>query len=301
MILGIFILILLMYVGIKIAYHTGKFLFVFLDIAIVFFVAYFIFLNKIGKNISEAPASYLWSFIVAFFAVGLYLYIVYIVTKKIPIISLILHFINSFIVVYVVMSLILDAYKTKLYSLSKYVEFYVIPLFKNEPANIVANIIVYGIFIAIILQARIKAFDEILEIDTIDILGDGVLLKKVNKKTNTYKHRETEPESKNKEYEKQEKEDKKENSEYEKEMNEIERDEKFIFRYHEACDTLNIQDYLNPDKEVIKKNYRELAKKYHPDVNKDSIAKDLFKKVNSAKDFLTDTNIEYYAYLDSKY
>lgn len=296
---GTLIFILLIYLGIKIVYHTGKFLFVFLDIAIVFLVAYFIFLNKIGKNISEAPASYLWSLIVAFLSVGVYLYIVYIITKKIPIISLILHFINAFIVVYAVMSLILDAYKAKLYSLAKYVEFYVIPLFKNEPANIVANIIVYGICIAIIVQARIKAFDEILEIDTIDILGDGVLLKKTNKKTNNYTQKESETE--NEEYKKQEREDKKDNSEYEREMNEIERDEKFIFRYHEACNTLNIQDYLNPDKELIKKNYRELAKKYHPDVNKDSIAKDLFKKINSAKDFLTDANIEYYAYLDSKY
>ena len=296
---GTLIFILLIYLGIKIVYHTGKFLFVFLDIAIVFLVTYFIFLNKIGKNISEAPASYLWSLIIAFLSVGVYLYIVYIITKKIPIISLILHFINAFIVVYAVMSLILDAYKAKLYSLAKYVEFYVIPLFKNEPANIVANIIVYGICIAIIVQARIKAFDEILEIDTIDILGDGVLLKKINKKTNNYTQKESETE--NEEYKKQEREDKKDNSEYEREMNEIERDEKFIFRYHEACNTLNIQDYLNPDKELIKKNYRELAKKYHPDVNKDSIAKDLFKKINSAKDFLTDANIEYYAYLDSKY
>ena len=296
---GTLIFILLIYLGIKIVYHTGKFLFVFLDIAIVFLVTYFIFLNKIGKNISEAPASYLWSLIIAFLSVGVYFYIVYIITKKIPIISLILHFINAFIVVYAVMSLILDAYKAKLYSLAKYVEFYVIPLFKNEPANIVANIIVYGICIAIIVQARIKAFDEILEIDTIDILGDGVLLKKINKKTNNYTQKESETE--NEEYKKQEREDKKDNSEYEREMNEIERDEKFIFRYHEACNTLNIQDYLNPDKELIKKNYRELAKKYHPDVNKDSIAKDLFKKINSAKDFLTDANIEYYAYLDSKY
>ena len=152
-------------------------------------------------------------------------------------------------------------------------------------------------------------------------------LKKINKKTNNYKHKESETENKeykkheketNKEYHdnskheketkedyydnsKQEREDEKDNSQYEREMNEIQRDEKFILRYHEACDTLNIQDYLNPDKELIKKNYRELAKKYHPDINKDSVAEDLFKKINSAKDFLTDTNIEYYAYLDSKY
>lgn len=41
---------------------------------------------------------------------------------------------------------------------------------------------------------------------------------------------------------------------------------------------------------IIKKAYRTLSKKYHPDVNKDSIAVDYFLKINEAYDFLMNEN-----------
>jgi len=36
------------------------------------------------------------------------------------------------------------------------------------------------------------------------------------------------------------------------------------------------------DQEEIKRSYRRLARKYHPDVNKESGAEELFKEVNRA-------------------
>ena len=44
----------------------------------------------------------------------------------------------------------------------------------------------------------------------------------------------------------------------------------------------------NASKEEIQKAYRKLARKYHPDVNKDAGAEDMFKKVNEARSVLTD-------------
>ncbi len=44
----------------------------------------------------------------------------------------------------------------------------------------------------------------------------------------------------------------------------------------------------NASKEDIQKAYRKLARKYHPDVNKDAGAEDMFKKVNEARGVLTD-------------
>lgn len=41
---------------------------------------------------------------------------------------------------------------------------------------------------------------------------------------------------------------------------------------------------------IIKKAYRTLSKKYHPDVNKDPIAVDYFLKINEAYDFLMNEN-----------
>ena len=38
----------------------------------------------------------------------------------------------------------------------------------------------------------------------------------------------------------------------------------------------------------IKKSYRKLARKYHPDVSKDAAAEDKFKEVNEAYDVLKD-------------
>ena len=44
------------------------------------------------------------------------------------------------------------------------------------------------------------------------------------------------------------------------------------------------------DQTVIKKAYRKLSKKYHPDVNKDPFASSYFLKINEAYNFLTDEN-----------
>src|SRR5690606_22546252 len=44
------------------------------------------------------------------------------------------------------------------------------------------------------------------------------------------------------------------------------------------------------DETVIKKAYRTLSKKYHPDINKDPFATSYFLKVNEAYDFLMDVN-----------
>jgi molecular chaperone DnaJ len=47
----------------------------------------------------------------------------------------------------------------------------------------------------------------------------------------------------------------------------------------------------NASKEDIKKAYKTLAKKYHPDLNKDSNASEKFKEINEAQRVLTDDNL----------
>jgi DnaJ domain len=44
----------------------------------------------------------------------------------------------------------------------------------------------------------------------------------------------------------------------------------------------------NASKDDIKKNFRDLAKKYHPDLNKDAKAEEKFKELNEAYEVLTD-------------
>ncbi len=51
-------------------------------------------------------------------------------------------------------------------------------------------------------------------------------------------------------------------------------------------ETLEISD--NASESEIKKAYRKLARKYHPDVNKDKDAEDKFKEINSAYEILSD-------------
>ncbi|SDN43820.1 molecular chaperone DnaJ [Alkalicoccus daliensis] len=46
----------------------------------------------------------------------------------------------------------------------------------------------------------------------------------------------------------------------------------------------------NADEQEIKKAYRKLARKYHPDVNKEENAEDKFKEVKDAYDTLSDSN-----------
>jgi curved DNA-binding protein len=52
-------------------------------------------------------------------------------------------------------------------------------------------------------------------------------------------------------------------------------------------DTLEIHD--NASEAEIKKAYRKLARKYHPDVNKEASAEDKFKEINSAYEILSDS------------
>ena len=44
----------------------------------------------------------------------------------------------------------------------------------------------------------------------------------------------------------------------------------------------------------IKKAYRKLAKKYHPDLNRDTDTTEKFQEINSAFEFLTEENIRRY-------
>lgn len=66
----------------------------------------------------------------------------------------------------------------------------------------------------------------------------------------------------------------------------------FKEQYENACDTLGIN--YNADKYEVKLAYRKMAKKYHPDLNKEEGAKEKFQKVNAAYEFLNDSNIEMY-------
>lgn len=66
----------------------------------------------------------------------------------------------------------------------------------------------------------------------------------------------------------------------------------FKEKYEKACDTLGL-DYQT-DIYQVKLNYRKLAKKYHPDINKDANATEIFQKVNDAYEFLSEENINKY-------
>jgi len=66
-------------------------------------------------------------------------------------------------------------------------------------------------------------------------------------------------------------------------------------------ETLNIAE--NATKAEIKKAYRSLAKKYHPDMNKDANAEDKFKEINAAYEVLSDEQkkAQYDQYGDSMF
>lgn len=66
----------------------------------------------------------------------------------------------------------------------------------------------------------------------------------------------------------------------------------FKEKYEEACNTLGLA--YDTDIYEVKLNYRKLAKKYHPDINKDPAATEMFTKVNDAYEFLTEENIKKY-------
>ena len=55
----------------------------------------------------------------------------------------------------------------------------------------------------------------------------------------------------------------------------------------EAIRVLEINvPFQNLDENILKKHYKIMAKKYHPDINKDDNAEEMFKKVNQAKSTL---------------
>ena len=73
----------------------------------------------------------------------------------------------------------------------------------------------------------------------------------------------------------------------------------FVKTYEQHCDTLWVG--YNADKYEIKLNYRKLAKKYHPDINKAADATAKFQEVNNAYDFLSnEQNIERYNRIKNK-
>lgn len=71
----------------------------------------------------------------------------------------------------------------------------------------------------------------------------------------------------------------------------------FETQYKEACNTLGVDS--NADKYEIKLAYKKMAKKYHPDLNKNEGATEKFQEVNNAYEFLSDDNIERYKRLKS--
>lgn len=66
----------------------------------------------------------------------------------------------------------------------------------------------------------------------------------------------------------------------------------FKKQYEDACDVLGVS--YNSDYQTIKSKYRQLAKKYHPDLSKESNADEMFKKINNAFDFLSEENVNRY-------
>lgn len=66
----------------------------------------------------------------------------------------------------------------------------------------------------------------------------------------------------------------------------------FKEKYEKSCQTLGLG--YDTDIYQVKLNYRKLAKKYHPDINKDPNATEMFTKINEAYEFLTEENIKKY-------
>ena len=59
-----------------------------------------------------------------------------------------------------------------------------------------------------------------------------------------------------------------------------------------SCDVLGLP--YTSDFASIKSKYREMAKKYHPDINKAPDATERFQKINDAYGFLNEANVNKY-------
>lgn len=66
----------------------------------------------------------------------------------------------------------------------------------------------------------------------------------------------------------------------------------FIKKYENSCKILGIEP--TADKGLIQRAYRNMAKKYHPDINKGPDATEQFQKINEANAFLGEENINRY-------
>ncbi|WP_243660394.1 J domain-containing protein [Miniphocaeibacter halophilus] len=66
----------------------------------------------------------------------------------------------------------------------------------------------------------------------------------------------------------------------------------FKTKYKESCEVLGIPEDTNIYE--VKTAYRKMAKKYHPDINKDPGATEMFQKINEAYEFLSEENINRY-------
>lgn len=66
----------------------------------------------------------------------------------------------------------------------------------------------------------------------------------------------------------------------------------FKQNYEKNCDILRVSYMANIDE--IKSRFRKLAKKYHPDINKDLDSIEKFKKIKEAYEFLSEENINRY-------
>lgn len=66
----------------------------------------------------------------------------------------------------------------------------------------------------------------------------------------------------------------------------------FKDQYEKACDVLGVS--YSADKYEIKLQYKKMAKMYHPDLNKEAGATEKFQKINTAYEFLNDSNIQRY-------
>ncbi len=66
----------------------------------------------------------------------------------------------------------------------------------------------------------------------------------------------------------------------------------FKEEYERSCDVLGLP--YTSDFASIKSKYREMAKKYHPDINKAPDATERFQKINDAYGFLNEANVNKY-------